>query len=253
MNAATAIDSQGCAARKSSRAFTLAEMLVVLAIMALLGTLVAPSVLGLKSSGQMNQNLSKLSGLIEDARQYAIANDTYVWVAFAPATDSSGLKTLSVATLASADGTDPASTTATPWPSASYGPVPGANPSPSINLVTKVSILRQISLSDAGTFTSGQIPDLPTPPSPVSSTANSPALNGGGFFQVTLPAQATPVNFTTAVQFTPRGEARNGNNPVDLLELDLQPQKGNASQLDSSNVAVIRINGLTGEPVIYRP
>jgi prepilin-type N-terminal cleavage/methylation domain-containing protein len=226
--------------------FTLAELLTVLAIMAVLTVLAVPSLLQTSSSA-VTQDLLRLNGLLEEARQYALANNTYVWVAFAPGTDSLGVKTLTVAVLASTDGTDPASPQT--WAGYSYGTVP----SQQIALVNKVVTLRHLQLSAAATFTSSQVPGLPAPPSPVTAAANSPASNSGGFFQMQLPTGGGPVLFTTALQFTPQGEARNRVNPIDLVDLDLQAQMGNSGQLNSANVAVIRVDGLTGEPTVYRP
>jgi prepilin-type N-terminal cleavage/methylation domain-containing protein len=230
---------------RNQRAFTLIELLVVLSIIALVTVFAVPAIVGPTSSGQMNQNLLQLSGLLERGRQYAVAQNTYVWVAFAPGTDASGRKTLTVAMLASKDGIDPASPL--PWTSFSYG----AAPSNTVGLVDKIATFHQLSLSDAGTFVAAQVPNLPTTAVPVSAAANSLAQNAGGFFDLQIPGISAPQAFTEAVQFTPSGEARNGPNPIDLVELDLQPQKG-AAALDAANIAVIRLNGLTGESEIYR-
>src|SRR5271156_3169623 len=91
------------------RAFSLVEMLVVITTVAILTVVAIPSLMGPTSSGRMNSNLLEISSLLERARQYAIAQNTYVWVVFQPATNSSGMKTLTVAIVASNDGTDPAS------------------------------------------------------------------------------------------------------------------------------------------------
>jgi prepilin-type N-terminal cleavage/methylation domain-containing protein len=226
------------------RAFSLVEMLVVISIMAILTAIAAPSLMGPTSSGRMNKNLLKLSGLLEEARQYAIAQNTYVWVAFEPGTDATGAKTLSVALVASNDGTDPASPSS--WSGNSYGTVPSAQ----MGLVSKIVTLNQFSLSDAGTYGTAILPSLPATPTPVSSPANSLASNSSGFFNLQIPGTSGLQTFTEAVEFTPTGEARNGSNPVDLVELDCQPQRGTSS--DTNNVAVIRVNGLTGESIIYR-
>lgn len=226
---------------RCQKAFTLVELLAVISAMAIMAAIAVPSLMGLTSSGRMNQNLLELSGLLEEARQYALAQNTYVWVAFLSRTDSNGIKTLSVAVLASKDGIDPASPAS--WVTNPYGDVPNAQ----IGLVGKIITLRQISLLPAATLTSAQIPDLPAAPAPINGVANS-----SGFFNLQIPGTSAPQAFTQALQFTPSGEARNGINPVDLVELDLEPQKGNAIP-DQDNVAVIRVNGLTGESVIYRP
>jgi len=219
----------------------LIELLVVLAIIALVSAIAAPTFMGLNSSGRMNENLLEVRGLLEEARQYAIAQNTYVWVAFLPSTSTTtGMATLSVAILASKDGTDPAGPLS--WADYSYGTVPNSE----IGLISKITTLQQISLlSNVGNFTS-QIVSLPS-----TSTIGGLAVNNNGFFNLQSPGTSTPQVFTEALQFTPSGEARNLPTPVSLVELDLQLQKG--SVLDAHNVAVIRVNGLTGESITYRP
>jgi prepilin-type N-terminal cleavage/methylation domain-containing protein len=229
---------------RQQRGFTLVEMLVVISTVALLTVIAAPALIGPTSSGRMNSNLLQLSGLLEQARQYAIAQNTYVWVAFAPGTNSTGLKTRSVALVASNDGTDPASPSS--WAGNSYGTVPNAQ----IGLISNIITLRQISLLNAGTFGASVMPSLPATPAPVTSTANSVASNSSGFFELQIPGTSAAQAFTEAVEFTPTGEVRNGSNPVDLVDLDCQPERGTSA--DANNVAVIRVNGLTGESVIYR-
>jgi prepilin-type N-terminal cleavage/methylation domain-containing protein len=223
-------------------AFTLVEILVVLSIMTIMALIAVPAMLGPTSSGRMNQNLLELSGLLEQGRQYALAQDTYVWVAFASGTDTTGVKTLTVAILASKTGIDPAGSQM--WNSYSYGTAP----SDQIELVNKIVTLRQIALSKAGTLDVSSLPATPT----ISGTSNSPAENDGGFFNITPPGTPSAQTLVEAVQFTPAGEARNGSTPIDVVDLDLQLQRGNNAVLDTHNTAVIRLSGLSGEPLIYR-
>jgi prepilin-type N-terminal cleavage/methylation domain-containing protein len=225
---------------RQPNAFTLVEILTVLSIMAIITAIAVPAMMGSTASGRMNQNLLELTGVLEQSREYALSQNTYVWVAFAPGTDGSGVNTLSVALLASKDGTDPASPAS--WANTSYGSVPNIQ----IGLISKIITLRQFTLVPAATFSTTQIPSLPPAPGPINGLASS-----SGFFSLQMPGTATSLTFNKALQFCPTGEARNGTSPVDLLELDLEPQKGNA--YDQKNVAVIRVNGLTGESIVYRP
>jgi Tfp pilus assembly protein FimT len=222
----------------------LVELLAVIAIMVILAFVSLPALTSLLGSGNTNQNISQLNGILELAREYAVANNTYVWVAFSPATGSGGVSSLSVAVLGSNDGTDPASSSSAPWGNAncSYGTVPNSE----ISLVNKVIILQQISLQNAGTYAVNSLPATPA----VTSTANSVASSSHGFFSMTLPGGSTAVNFTQGIEYLPTGQARNASGPINVIDLDVDPQMGTVSQ--TKNAAVVRLNGLTGEPVVYR-
>ena len=67
---------------RRQRAFTLIELLVVIGIMALVVAFSRLAIEGLSSSGKFNASLSNVSGILEQGRAYAIAQDTYVWVVF---------------------------------------------------------------------------------------------------------------------------------------------------------------------------
>jgi len=179
----------------------------------------------------MNQALTEISGLFEGARQYAVANNTYVWVVFddSPHGDEDRLL---VATLASKTGIELA-----PW-----GTDDTASGSARTRLLSKVRTFKQVKLSGAGVFGSDKISDLPEVPD-----AGDP---GDSDFVLRLPGEGEE-NFEKAVEFTPSGEARNAATLIGVIEIGLQPTHGRVA--DADNVAVIRINGLTGQSTIYRP
>jgi prepilin-type N-terminal cleavage/methylation domain-containing protein len=219
--------------------FTLIELLLVLAIISILSVLSVLAISSLQGSGNMNKNISALSGSLELAREYAVSKNTYVWVAFYPSSASNGLNLLSVAVLASNDGSDPASATPS-WATYNYGTVPTSE----ISLINKIVTLQQISMLNAASLSPNSLPTTPA----VTSGANSIAT--GNFFALALPGTPAPVTFTQAIEFLPTGQVRNSSNPVDAIDLDVQPEKGNVQ--DTKNIAVLRINGLTGQTVVYR-
>src|SRR5213596_2668244 len=96
------------------RAFTLLEMLVVMGIIAILMVLVAPAFTNLKSAGDVTNAVYGIQGLLDNARTYAKANNTYVFVGFAEADSSvdssispqvAGYGRVALAVVASKDGT----------------------------------------------------------------------------------------------------------------------------------------------------
>ena len=218
--------------RKSPKGgFTLIELLTVITIMAVLAGLSVPALSALKKSSQVDLTFSKLTETLEQAREYAVAQNTYVWVAFYPTTSSPATgKQLSLAVVASADGTD-------------LGPTWMSSVGAGSNLV-------QVSKIQTFSFTELQAPGTVTPATAVSETGQ--AINSGADFSITLPGQNTATTFTQAIQFTPTGEARNADGvPVDLVEFDIQPEKGPGVANQQSG-AVFQVNGLTGETRIYR-
>src|SRR6266480_8137311 len=64
------------------RAFTLLEMLVVMGIIAILMVLLAPAFTSIKSAGDVTGAADTVKGVLDQARTYAKANNTYTWVGF---------------------------------------------------------------------------------------------------------------------------------------------------------------------------
>jgi prepilin-type N-terminal cleavage/methylation domain-containing protein len=226
--------------------FSLVELLAVIAIIALLTAGTGQAISALISSGGANQNISQLSGILEQAREYAVSQNTYVWVTFySPAAATNGVKQVSVAVVASTDGTDPAAVNGGPsWEQQSYGTIPSSG----LALVNKVVTFKQVSLKGANELATTPS-SLPTSPS-VQDPTNSLATNTSGYFSIQIPGTSGTAQFTQAVEFTPSGQARNSSSPVDVIDVDVQPQKGAVD--DTKNVAVLRLNGLTGETAVYR-
>ena len=227
-----------------SGGFTLTELLVVVSIMGMLALLGLPSLSGLTTSGKMTHAVSELSGVLEQARQYAVAQNTFVWVAFSldPSTDpdARGKDRITVAVIAAKDGVDPNPSPGSPY---DYGSVPGT----SFALVTKVRSFSQFDLKDAGTFTSGQIVALRDLPS--ADAANDLSLQAT--FHLRSPGAVVSSTFSRTILFSPTGEVRNGSGPIDFLELGLEPRPVK-TVASSANVAVLRISGLTGQTMVYR-
>src|SRR5204863_9790752 len=109
------------------RAFTLLEMLVVMGIIAILMVLLAPAFTSIKSAGDVTGAAYTIKGVLDQARTYAMANNTYTWVGFyeedvsQPSTTpqaTAGTGRLVISIVASKDGTTV------------YDPNSAANPDP---------------------------------------------------------------------------------------------------------------------------
>ena len=73
--------------------------------MILLIALLTPAFTNLKSAGDVTSAAYTIKGVLEQARTYAMANNTYTWVGFAGSVGTPVTGQVSIATLASNDGT----------------------------------------------------------------------------------------------------------------------------------------------------
>jgi type II secretory pathway pseudopilin PulG len=93
-------------------AFTLLELLIVTGIIAVMMALVTPAFTNLKSAGDVTSAAYTIKGVLEQARTYAMANNTYAWVGFFEEDASSstpavlGNGRLVMSAVASIDGTN---------------------------------------------------------------------------------------------------------------------------------------------------
>src|SRR5450432_230376 len=65
------------------RAFTLIELLAVMGIMIIMLALLVPSITGIKGASDLTKAAYGVSDFLEQARSYAMANQTYVFVGLA--------------------------------------------------------------------------------------------------------------------------------------------------------------------------
>src|SRR5712675_2881484 len=68
--------------RERASAFTLLELLIVVSIIALLLVLLAPAFTTIKGGTDVTSAAYTIKGVLDTARTYAKANNTYVWVGF---------------------------------------------------------------------------------------------------------------------------------------------------------------------------
>ncbi len=231
---------------KAQRAFTLLELLIVIGIIAVLLVLLAPAFTTIKSAGDVTSAAYTIKGVLDTARTYAKANNTYTWVGFA---GSIGANTVpdaitgqvEVAIVASKDGTNLWSAN-------------GSLPADKLTQVGKMITLNNIHIGDTGTPQN-------------NGTEFESRENVDSFHRIST-SDNTPYPFTVQgttfykwIQFSPRGEALvHGDNYsiVKAAEVGVLPTHGNALAVTQSgnlwlgNVAAIQIGGFTGDVRIYR-
>ena len=204
--------------RPDSAAFTLVELLAVMGIMVLLLVAIVPVVGSIKGGRDVIKAAYDISGTLENARTYAIANNTYVWVGFfeedgsqssaTPAKDNATGRVV-IYVVASKDGTRYSDSTDA---INSTNPPPFGTESPTasklLNQVKLVPLLNIIKLDGvhlAG-VNNGTKPTAGGTPSP---DTNSPVRPGvAGPFQVGNYASASP-NFSG--HSLPNGGSTNTN------------------------------------------
>ena len=134
--------------------FTLIELLTVIVIMLMVSALSITALQGLFSSTGYDSSLSRIVGILEQARSYAVAQDTYVWVAFYPLDptqlpgnqDASGDQ-LYVGVYASSSGSNPLA-----WGSPASCPIPYTDTSTGAHVfqVSKIQFFKQLRIWPQG-------------------------------------------------------------------------------------------------------
>ena len=254
--------------------FTLLELLVVTALIGILMVLVTPAFTGLKSAGDVTNAADRIRDTLEQARNYAMANNTYVWVGFyeeagsrpsATPTASPGTGRIVMSIVASKDGTTV------------YNPNSSSNPDPiDPTRLTQVGKLVKVENIHLPLFTVGSgtgdtfdtRPTLQFDPGGVgyndsrfgeinlSGNQSAPTTNSQFPFPYPVgnPAPAAQYTFRKTLRFSPRGECSiNSTYKMRrVAEIGLQPARGNFADVNNRNVVAIQFSGIGGNFKIYR-
>jgi prepilin-type N-terminal cleavage/methylation domain-containing protein len=199
--------------------FSLVELLVVLSIIAVLGVLTVPALSGLTGAGGMNSAVSGISLVLDQARTYAMAHNTYVWVGF---TKTTSPVQVTVAAVAGTTGQS------TDIQTSNYTPIMKIQNYPNFELDPNVK-----NLSGMPTTTTG-----------VTEIENSTESH------FTEQFMGTSTTFVYVVQFNAQGEASVNTTANNLVRIGLAPVYG--STMSSSNLAAIQVSALTGQVQIFR-
>ena len=279
----TSLNSQLSKRSSARAAFTLLELLIVIGIIALLLVLLVPAFTTIKSGTDMTSTLYGIQGLLENARTYAKANHTYVFVGFAEVDASvdpsvspqvAGNGRVAVAVIASKDGTRHfqylTGGQGTDWQT-NY-----ADPSKPEYRGGHLVALRKLERFENLHFLVDFGPWLPSLHPGSNMARNQPT---GTFYTLgnAGSTSATPFTwplgspldsgyqyrFNKVIMFDPQGIARitgstNADEIARIMEIDFQPTRGTLvppiplSQ-DVGNQAVIQIAPMSGAVRLYRP
>ena len=184
-----------------------------MAIIAILSSLAIPAFNAIRGGGSLTKAANDISGILEQARAYAMAQNTYVWVGF----KKEGADTLLVGVSASPSGTT--------------------------NTNNLVSISRLVRIENL------QLVEAPA--STARSQSNVVQLLGSGTaFPF---SSGTNAFSNQVLRWNSRGEARLDSATLSrVIEIGLQASAGGVIR-NASNYSAIQINALSGAVSIFRP
>jgi prepilin-type N-terminal cleavage/methylation domain-containing protein len=250
--------------QRENAAFTLIELLVVIGIIALLMALVVPAFTNIKSGTDATSAAYTIKGVLDTARTYAKANNTYAWVGFYeedasisstnPATAGNGRIVMSI--VASKDGTEVYTSVASP---------PADIDSAGTRLL-QVGKLEKLDHMHLRTFTNGTGTGdtFPTRPAVSGGTPDNAKIGDTSppdslryfHYPPTGPEGAAQYTFRKMIQFSPRGECRPQNDNYEMravMEVGFQPIRGtDVASVDDNKDCAVQLTGFSGNAKIYQ-
>ena len=239
------------------KGFTLLELLIVMGIIAVLMVLIAPAFTTIKGGTDVTSAAYTIKGVIDTARTYAKANNTYTWVGFYeedvsqsstnPATAGAGRLVMSI--VASKDGT-------TVYDPNSLAIIDAAKLT-QVGKLVKIDNVHLWTHTDSPPGTGTTFDTRPNVASTYCIGNSSPPTSATPFqYPLGNPPPSPQYTFIKALQFSPRGELRvnnNSNSPQRAVEIAFEPTRGAAVPASvPANVSAIQINGFAGDVTIYR-
>jgi prepilin-type N-terminal cleavage/methylation domain-containing protein len=247
--------------------FTLLELLIVVGIIGLLFVLIAPAFTSIKGGTDVTSAAYTIKGVLDIARTYAKANNTYTWVGFyeedasqasaSPATAGTGRLVMSI--VASKGGT-----MLYPTPLGSSFTLDAAPNQTALTQVGKLTKIENVHLKTFSAPTATPPPDtFDARPAPALTAQIGDTTPAAPYLAFGYPVGSSSPQypFTKVIQFNPRGEGMVDNSNyfacgaslAPVSEIGIEPTHG-ASEPGSlpPNVAAIQFTGLGGNVNIYR-
>jgi prepilin-type N-terminal cleavage/methylation domain-containing protein len=226
-------------------AFSLVELLVVVALIGLLSILVAPAFVGQSDARSLSRATYDINGALELARTTAIAKNTYVWVGFFEEDATSGNRQAGVgrvlvSIVMSKDGTRTYANNNTNPP-----PFTGTR-------LSQIQKLIKVDRVHLDILDADDVPGRDSIPADKYQVA-SPAFNSAATFNYPITG-ASQYTFAKVIQFNPLGDAtRVADLTTRLIEIGLRPARGNTALSQITNLATIQLQGIGGQSTIHRP
>jgi len=232
-------------------AFTLIELIVVLAVIGILVAMGSFAFQGLLSSNQFSRNVYQLADEVKLARSYALANNTYVYLGLTEVDRTQnpgstpqvpGIGRVDVGLVATTDGVS--------FDSTNYN---GNN----LMLVRPVACLDMLHIaSSLPAATSG---GMARPSANVTNlNSGSPLFATSFSLPLGTPLGAGQYNLSLSIPFNPQGAITINGNAVQYVEIDLLPCLGSVSpsspaSSSQGNQAAVIVDGSTGAVTVCRP
>jgi hypothetical protein len=227
--------------------------------MVVMMVLVIPAI-NLKGAGDVTKTVYDVQGILDQARAFAMANNTYVFVGFSEPNTG----TVLVATVASKDGTRGYDVTGATIPAPAW-PTLTTLPTSNLNAIGKLQKFDNIHLASNMNGPGSVIPTGGglARPEITGSFANyyavgdMPVATQPNTFTWPPGTAAPPYTFDKVINFDPQGSARvqttgNSDTIPAYMEIGLQQTHGTLIST-GSNVAAIQVDGMSGATRIYRP
>jgi len=252
---------------ESIRGFTLLELLIVVGIIGLLLVLIAPAFTTIRGASNVTSAAYTIKGVLDTARTYAKANNTYTWVGFfeenvangaSPNSDSPAVGRLIMSIVASKDGT---MLYTLPLGSAfTLDAPPNQTALIQVGKLVKIDNLHLKTFA-APTSTPPPLDTFDTRPAPTPTAQIGDTTPSTPCLTFHYPVGGSQFTFTKVIQFSPHGAGvvgstnyfASGATLAPISEIGVEPTHGDVvPAFTPADVVAIQFTGFGGAAKIYR-